>query len=1016
MSLSQDSAAANDWWTEFRSPPSQCRPQLQWSWNGLIHPERIRVDLADFKAKGIGGFFTHARPGLEMGYLQEEWFAAWKTAADHCRALGLEWHIYDEYTCPGGLAGGHTVATAPHTAATQLTLVRIFTPEAIPGGEIVAWFEEVPSGEIRRLPHAKPADVKLPAVAAVIEPVPARVGQGNFPAADLTHPDACRAFLKTTHERYAAIAGEHFGSTTRYCFCDEPAIYHRDGLLMSRRILREFEAEHGWRLEDRLEDLCFERAETPAVRYAYWSTLHRLWEKNFLRPLCDWCSRNDLRLTGHFMENQWPSPRANTDSMAHFRWMHTPGNDLLGFQFSPTELADNALYLLNLKELSSVSSQLGRPDAMVESCGGGNYGASFELFKTCEDFLLAFGTSVIDPHLSHWTLGGARKYDWAHTLSQHSPWWECYREQADHVARVVAAQRQGREENRILVLHPTLSAWLHEAPRTQPWGSKKGSLALEELKRSATSFYLELYQSQIDFDLGDEFILEEFGSAKDGTLTVGERSYELVVLPPGCQTLRKQTVQLLNDLMRNGGRILSMEDFPKRVDGLPGDAAEESPNWIVHPNRNELVRSIRESVPPRISGTDGSPLPADLVWRRTQLPGGDRIWFFCAPWEELPIETTIRFPSGTGPLVELDTRTGECSRQFPGNQPFQLQLPPRGHRLLLEEPDAPADGQTLTQAATAPDPLKIRARDLVFESMTRLEPNLLCLDYCQLSHGGGRFGPFQNTVHADARNWQHHGFHKNPWVQAHMFNRTWLEYPFDPESGCEVAYEFILASDAVDRESLEIVIERPWLYSITLNGLPVDGFSRWFDEEFARARIWDAARLGRNRLVLEAQPMSALIEIMPVYVRGEFDVRPVAAGFELVASRPSSPGDVTQNGAPFYRGWLRYRFTFDTERPTELLEVTLPDWEGAAARARVDTQEQFQQVLHPPYHARFSGDFPVGRHVLEVEIASTLYNMLGPHHHRGLSGHWSWNAAPADQPAGTRYDLDPFGMFFLRNA
>jgi hypothetical protein len=137
----------------------------------------------------------------------------------------------------------------------------------------------------------------------------------------------------------------------------------------------------------------------------------------------DWCAAHGLLFTGHLMEHEWPSPRSQPDAMAAMRWMQAPGNDLLGFQFEPTTPADNGIYILNLKELSSLANQLGREWTLVETCGGAGYGAAFDVFKPLEDLVLAHGVNVIDPHLGHETVSGARKYDWAQTLSDHSPWW-----------------------------------------------------------------------------------------------------------------------------------------------------------------------------------------------------------------------------------------------------------------------------------------------------------------------------------------------------------------------------------------------------------------------------------------------------------------------------------------------------------------------------------------------------------------------------------------------------------------
>ncbi len=145
--------------------------------------------------------------------------------------------------------------------------------------------------------------------------------------------------------------------------------------------------------------------------------------------------------------------------MAALRWMHPPGNDLLGFQFKPTTLRENGIYLLNLKELNSVKRQCGREHSLVEPTGSGGYESGPVEFKPLEDFLLSQGVNLINLHLGHQTLAGARRYDWPHTISDHAPWFKGYRSHARHLARINLALSQGEAQHPILLLHPSTSGW-----------------------------------------------------------------------------------------------------------------------------------------------------------------------------------------------------------------------------------------------------------------------------------------------------------------------------------------------------------------------------------------------------------------------------------------------------------------------------------------------------------------------------------------------------------------------------
>ena len=60
-----------------------CRPVPFWSWNDKLEPDELRRQIGAMQDAGMGGFFMHARGGLETEYLSEDWFRAaascWKT-------------------------------------------------------------------------------------------------------------------------------------------------------------------------------------------------------------------------------------------------------------------------------------------------------------------------------------------------------------------------------------------------------------------------------------------------------------------------------------------------------------------------------------------------------------------------------------------------------------------------------------------------------------------------------------------------------------------------------------------------------------------------------------------------------------------------------------------------------------------------------------------------------------------------------------------------------------------------
>ena len=59
---------------DFKHVPKKYRPIPFWSWNEKLDPEETREQIRMMEAAGIGGFFMHARGGLQTSYMEEEWF------------------------------------------------------------------------------------------------------------------------------------------------------------------------------------------------------------------------------------------------------------------------------------------------------------------------------------------------------------------------------------------------------------------------------------------------------------------------------------------------------------------------------------------------------------------------------------------------------------------------------------------------------------------------------------------------------------------------------------------------------------------------------------------------------------------------------------------------------------------------------------------------------------------------------------------------------------------------------
>jgi hypothetical protein len=1003
-----------------RNPPMEFRPQPVWSLNSLLARPRLTEMLRSFKAQGMGGVFVLPRWGLVTAFLSDEWFAMWGHALAECKRLGMECQIYDEFLCPSGSGGGHTTAEAPQTAARFLEGSICIIP---PRGEGVVAAFALDRGLQNPRPvepdAVKSASVERPFLAVRWADVPRQLGAGGFPLPDLTRHDATATFLKVGYEPYARRFRREFGKAIRYAFSDESHLPRSDrGFLWSELLGREFRKDHGYRLEDRLAAFCFGGDGAAAVRFDYHATVNRLYCRNFARQLHDWCDERGLALTGHFYEEHWADPSFHPSVMALLRWMHAPGNDYLAFQVFPDDLAANRPHRFNLRELASVANQLGRAKTMVESSGAGGYSISFALFKRAEDMLLAHGVNVMNPHLAHVSLAGARQYEWPQTISDHSSWYPWYRLHADHVARTAAVLSQGKEVNRVLLLQPTTSLWMRYAPPVLPRGEGPANPELQRIADGHLEVFVAMADRQIDFDLGDETILEELGRTRACKLTVGHRTYDLVAMPQVMENLTAATLRLLRQYLAKGGRIVQVGSAaPTHVDGRPNAEpaqlkSQYAGRWESVPTARALADRVALLVPPRLTAADAGPIPSGLIWRRAELPGGDALWFFCNPWNK-PLTMTVRIAGRQ--LVDLDTATGamrpRAAKRVDGKLVIPLTLHPRGHALWLSR--AKGSGALSVEAPDplAADPLAVHLGD---PDVAALRPNQLLLDWCDLDSGDVHLAG-TTTFRADDANWRAQGFPGNPWRLGNsQFNRNTIDHEVDPDSAFRVTYRFDVAADypSARRAALSLAIERPWLYTIKINGRAVSFAKarRWFDEDMRLLPVGRRLRAGENTVELSAPRFHMLCEIKPIYILGDFALQPAAKGFRIVTARPLSLGDWTAQGMPFYPHGVRYTWRIALPRAADTLRLELSAWAGAVADVRLDGRPA-GTILHPPYALEISGPIRKGRHALAVEVIGNMRNMLGPHFSEGLAGPWSWEwGPPASTPPGDAYARQASGL------
>lgn len=975
---------------------------------------RITEMLEQFAAQGMGGVFVHPRPGLIIEYLSDRWFELWNFALQECKRLSLECNVYDENSYPAGFAGGHVPARMPDAASQYVEAVLHRHSPVRYDGELLGACHVGPDGCATPLPPNAPLEDALkngPVLTLALRRASGNPWTAWFPMTDITRPEVAREFIATTYEPYAAHFEKEFGKTLTSFFSDEPLVATAGayssaiGLPLSRFFLKEFRRDHSYDLQPKLADLFVDQDGAPATRFDYFRTLQRLWTQSFLKPLFEWCDARGVRFTGHFMEHEWPNPVLSPSCMEGYRWMHMPGVDLLAPHFDFEHPERNAHYVMTVRELNSAANQLGLPRRLCETHGVGGYGATFEQFKRVSDWLMVHGVNFVNQHLSFETISGARKYDHPQTFSDHSAWWNSYRMLADHVARLSVILSHGDQRNRVLVLHSTTSGWIQFNP-ARPLFDAAATDPMETLRNSEALLVQWLVDHQVDFDLGDELLLADYGRADGALLRAGKRIYSVVVVPEGMDNWCESTRTLIKRYLAGGGVVLALREPPCFVNGRPARTEiKPGDQWRQVASLEALQAGLDELAPPRITMPDGRPLPALVGHQMRECGNGETLHFLTNTGLD-PVHCEARL---TGASIQmLDTLTGAATplpcRRDGVSLIVPLDLPQAGHAVWLVSNTATA------QQPSAPAETRRPAMEIsTFERIERTGPNVLGLDFCDLTVAGQTHRGLYVT-RANRLSWQAHGFDQDVWDRAIQFRHNYFDFEFGQDSGFTVEYHFEIGAPTFD--DLRLALERPELYRVEINGRQVsfEGATRWFDETIRAVEVGHLVRFGTNSISLTAQPFNILCEIDRLYLIGNFALEPASPGFRIVAPVPLMPGDFTQQGLAQYPGSVRYVARVKLDEPARGFVVETPTWAGSVMEVEVDG-EPSGRIAFPPYRLRVDRPLSAGSHELTLELVTTPRNLLGPHFSKvKWQGPNAWDEYPPQPAPGADYQLFPYGL------
>jgi hypothetical protein len=986
----------------FENPPAEYRTAPFWVWNKEVTRGDIDRTLEDFQEKGIGGVFLHPRYGLITEYLSDEWWELVSYSLQKAKELDLKLWIYDENSFPSGFAGGHVAAQMPEANTEGIALKPYYTSSV-----------QAPSN-IGRIRHIFKKEGDIWVEVTNLEAEKGMQGEycllelnnyetskwfGGYSYIDLLKPGVTEKFIEITMPGYEETLGAEFGNQVPGVFTDEPNTNTRSAgpIRFTPDLYEQFENQWGYRLEPHLMSLITETGNWQKVRHNYQSVILRLFIERWSEPWHQYTEDRNLAWTGHYWEHGWPNPKEGPDNMAMYAWHQVPGIDLL-FN-AEKERPDQFGSIRIVKELSSVANQFERHRALSETYGAAGWELTFDDMKRLGDWQYTLGVNLMTQHLSYMSLAGDRKHDFPQSFGPHAPYWGVYRYQADYFGRLSLALSSGFQRNHILVIEPTTTAWMYYNP------ASADNSRMNDIKVRFEGFlnHLELYKAE--YDLGSENIIKDHGRIDNKKFIVNKVAYDKVILPPGLENLDRSTYELLQEFAKNGGEVIQLDMELQYIDGISFSYEElqQGKNWqLVQDITPALMRTLSKNSLIRFENPEA--IEGKIFHMRREFDEGQLL--FISNFDKNS-HARFNLEMEGRSVMELNLWDGSIEPYvFDRNGKkvhFRVMLPPSGSRLLfISMKRAKSREQSMPQYIKHPSAGKTM--------VSAVNPNILNLDYVELTMGKFRKEPMYYYTAANEI-WKAHGFPDNPWVSSSQFKTELIDSNHFPVgSGFTVTYPF-----TVDKEyaghSIQLVVERPWLYQVSVNGVEVEVQENqtWLDPDFHTFEIGKLISAGRNEIVLSASPFSIHAELQPVYLLGNFSVLPSEKGWIITNSVELTFGPWKNQGMPFYGQAVSYTHNFNVMKEGKYA-LRLPSWEGTVAEILINgnhrgiIQSKFDDlVFHLPY----------GKHEITVNVAGSLKNTLGPHHNvrtRGIVTPWSFKYAPEEQPSGRNYDLLSYGL------
>ncbi len=978
----------------FKNPTSEYRGTPFWALNSHLTTDELCRQIDVFKEMGLGGFHLHVRTGLENEYLSEEYMNLMKDCVDKAKKEEMLAWLYDEDRWPSGAAGGLVTKDEKYRGRCLL-----FTPfkeaESFSSndsrseggrsgkGKLIACYD-IALDENGYLADYKRINENDEAEGtkwyAFLEIHTSSSWYNDQAYADTLSKEAIERFIEVTHEKYKAKVGDEFDKTVPAIFTDEPQFTRKRVLNNSfdkmditmpwtDKVPELYKKAYNEDILDYLPEVFWDLpGSAPSIhRYRYHDFIAELFASSFADTVGSWCNENNIALTGHMMEE--PSLHSQTaalgEAMRSYRSFRLPGIDMLC----------NSHEFTTAKQAQSAVHQFGYEGMLSELYGVTGWDCDFRTYKHQGDWQACLGVTIRVPHLSWYAMKGEAKRDYPASIHYQSPWYKKYNLIEDHFARVNTALTRGKPVVKVGVIHPVESFWLHWGP------NDKSAVFRESLDERFFNLTNWLLEGSIDFNFISESLLPSLCEKGSAPLKVGKMEYDAIIVP-GCETLRKTTIERLEAFAADGGKLIFMGDAPTLVDAEPCDCAKalfekcESIDF----SRASLLTALEDSRTVTLRYSDGR-LTDNFIYQMRE--DNDCKWLFICNSKE---PENKHYDNGDDIQIIIngiyapeiyDTQNGSIIpvKAEYRNNTTTVRCKLFGYDSVLLR--LTSGESSCKDAYNVLKPAKEAMGDYVEYELS--EDNVLLLDMAQWKlDDDNKYYPKEEILRLDNKVRERLGIKERgghvvqPWVLGCIPKNHKVTLRFTFNSEIEYSGAVLALEDAKDAE-------------VVFNGNKekniLDGY--YVDISIGKIALSDIIK-GENVLEITL-PFGETANLESVFILGKFGVKLNGSIAEITAlPEKVTFGSLLSQGFPFYGGNITYKLEAETENNE--ITVTVSDFMSTLVSVNVDGNEA-GNIIYPPYTLKIPVE-GAGKHKVDITAYLHRYNTFGPLHLVNVKESW----------------------------